>query len=404
MSLFLENLSLAFSAIWANKARAFLTILGVVIGVFAVIMIVAITAGLKDEIVGMVASLGSDVLDIMPSDIGEGEGFNMGSSPALNSFSEKEAKEFKEKTKNMLPLQSRLYQLGGKFQYQGIQVKGFVMGAEPDYFAIRRKEPIEGTLFNESDERSKAKVAVLGLAAAEELFGSAKRAIGKEIKVNSKEVKVVGVLEKEELGFVGFDMNKSVYLPSSTTANLFEEARIMEIFVKAENEAKVPETKRALEKIMSEIRPDGEYSIFTQETIMQLVNKITGLITSALAGLASISLLVGGIGIMNIMLVSVTERTREIGIRKAVGATNTNILTQFLIEAVALCLTGGLVGFVIASGVSVLLTRYVGFPTLISWQTVVGSFSFSVLVGVVFGIVPAFRAAHKDPIEALRYE
>lgn len=403
MSLFLENFSIALSALWANKVRSVLTVLGVVIGVFAVIMIVAITAGLKGEIAGMIASLGSDILDIIPTKIGEGQ-FNFASSPALSGFSESEVLEFEEKTKGLLKAQSPLYEVGARIAYQNRDIKGFVIGAKGDYFAMRNKKAIAGELFNKTDERLKEKVAVLGLTAAEQLFGTPPRAINRKIRISGKEVLVKGVLEKEELGFGSFDINQSVYLPASIVPLLFEGARVMEIFVKASSEAQVPATKRTLTRIMQEIRPDGEFSIFTQETIMNLVDQITGLISAALAGLASISLLVGGIGIMNIMLVSVTERTREIGIRKAVGATNTHILIQFLIEAVVLCLLGGLIGLLVAGLISFLITRYTELPALITPQTVLGAFSFSVIVGVVFGLTPALRAARKDPIEALRYE
>lgn len=404
MSLFLENFSIALAALWANKVRSFLTVLGVVIGVFAVITIVAITSGLKDEIASMIASLGSDVLDIVPSKLGEGGQFTLASSPALNSFSEAEAQEFAQKTKGRLRAQTPLYEGGARLTYQNKEVKGFLVGANSNYFSIRKKDAQWGELFTSSDEKAFLKVGVLGLTAAEKLFTNPTRAVGEKIKVNGKEIKIVGVLEKEELGFSGADINLSIYLPATITPNLFPEAKLMEIFVWAKSESEVLTTKKELERILKEIRPNGEFSIFTQETIMNLVNQITSLISVALAGLASISLVVGGIGIMNIMLVSVTERTREIGIRKAVGASNTHILVQFLIEAVSLCLLGGMIGLLVAVSLSLILTHYVGLPTLINLPTVLGAFSFSVLVGVIFGIAPALRAARKDPIEALRYE
>ena len=397
--IYLENFKIALRSLWGHKVRAFLTVLGILIGVFAVIMVIALVTGLKDDIRGMIVSLGGDVLDVVPVEMSEG----FRPAQMMNAFEEKDIEALKERSE-LYRYISEVYEFGGTFEYKDEKVVGFGIGAEPSYFKIREKEAQVGELFEKSDHRGAKKVVVIGSGVAEKLFNSLERALSKKMKINGKEFEVIGVLEEEDFRMGGFDINDSVYISSITADQTFSEARFSEIFVKLHSESEVESVTKEIEKILNKVRGKDKFSIMAQEDMLEVVNQVTGLITAALAGLASISLLVGGIGIMNIMLVSVTERTKEIGIRKAVGASKQHILIQFLTEAIALTLLGGVIGLGLVLAVSVVINKYTGMSSLVNWQTVVGATGFSVLVGVVFGTAPALRASRLDPIEALRYE
>ncbi len=395
---YLENFKIALSSLWAHKVRAFLTVLGILIGVFSVIMVIALVTGLKDDIRGMIVSLGGDVLDIVPVEM---EGFRP--AQMMNTFEEKDIEALKEQPQ-LFKYISEVYEFSGTFEHKDEKMFGFGIGVEPSYFKIREKGAQAGVLFGKLEQRGAKRAVVIGTGVAEELFGSDRRSLSKKIKINGKEFEVIGVLEEEDFRMGGFDINDSVYIPSTTAEQAFSEARFSEIFVKLHSEAEVESATKEIEKILNKVRGKDKFSIMAQEDMLKVVDQVTGLITAALAGLASISLLVGGIGIMNIMLVSVTERTKEIGIRKAVGASEQHILVQFLTEAIALTLLGGVIGLALVSAVSVVINKYTGISSLVNWQTVVGAVGFSVAVGVIFGTAPALRASRLDPIEALRYE
>ncbi len=394
--IYLENFKIAISSLWAHKVRAVLTVLGTLIGVFAVVMIIAITTGLKDDIRGMIVSLGGDVLDVVPAQM---EGFQ----PArmMANFEKEEVAALKEQS-HLFAHITEVYEFAGKFEYQSEKMSGFGIGIEPSYFEIRGKEAAAGRLFSNLEQNGVERVVVIGTGVAEKLFGSYQESLGKTIKVSGTELEVVGVLEEEGFKMGGFDINDSVYVPSSTADEVFE-AKLSEVFIKAHSEEEVAQTAKEIEEILNEARGEGEFSVLVQEDMLKIVDRVTGLVSAALAGLASISLLVGGIGIMNIMLVSVTERTKEIGIRRAVGADGRHILIQFLTEAVVLSLLGGVMGLLLVSAVSVALNKYTEVPSLVNWQTVLGAVGFSVIVGVIFGTAPALRASRLDPIEALQY-
>ena len=362
-------------------------------------MVIALVTGLKDDIRSMIVSLGGDVLDIVPVEMSEG----FRPTQMMNTFEEKDIEALKEQPQ-LFKYISEVYEFSGTFEYKDEKIFGFGIGVEPSYFKIREKGAQVGELFGRSEHGGAKKVAVIGSGVAEKLFNSLERSLGKKVKINGKEFEVTGVLEEEDFRMGGFDINDAVYIPSTTAEQAFSEARFSEIFVKLYSEAEVESATKEIERILNKVRGKDKFSIMAQEDMLEVVNQVTGLITAALAGLASISLLVGGIGIMNIMLVSVTERTKEIGIRKAVGADERSVLVQFLVEAIVLSMLGGLIGLGLVSLVSVILNKYTGISSLVSWQTVLGSVGFSVLVGVIFGTAPALRASRLDPIEALRYE
>ena len=396
ISLYLENVQIALRSLLANKVRSVLTVLGTTIGVFAVIMIVALVTGLKDDIRSQIVSLGADILDILPAD---SEQFG---STLVAAFSKSEVEEFR-KARHLYKDFTEIYSLGGQFTYRDHEKNGFLIGIQPEYFSMTNLDPASGSFFTRTDTKQRRAVASIGPNVADELYGSAARAVGRSIKINGKEFTVSGVVEAQNANFGGFNIDDAVYIPASTADAKFESARVQEMFMTVPDEDKLAETKRAVEKKLAEIREDEDFSVLAQEDLLEVVDRVTGLITAALAGIASISLLVGGIGIMNIMLVSVTERTREIGIRKAVGAEESHILIQFLIEAVVLSLLGGVIGLAMAFGVSKAVEQAFNVSSLITLSTVLGAISFSVIVGVIFGTAPAYKAAKKDPIEALRY-
>lgn len=396
--IYLENFKIAITSLWTHKVRAFLTVLGILIGVFSVIMIIAIVTGLKDDIRGMIVSLGGDVLDVVPAKV---EGFQP--TQMMAHFEKNEVEALKEQS-HLFKNITECYEFAGDFEYRDEKISGFGLGIEPSYFKIREKDVLAGRLFSNLEQRGAEKVVVIGAGVAKKLFGSYERALGRILKIDGKEFEVVGVLEEEDFKMGGFDINDSVYVPSSVADKVFG-AKLSEVFIKAHSESVVDETTREVEKTLNRVRGEGKFSVMAQKDMLKVVDQITQLLTAALAGLASISLLVGGIGIMNIMLVSVRERTREIGIRKAIGARNRDILTQFLMESTSLSLLGGVVGMALGIGGAMILPHLIEFlPTHISLWSIGLAFSFSAAVGIFFGVYPARKASLLDPIVALRFE
>ncbi len=374
--------------------------MGVSIGTFAVIGLVSIVSGLKAEIKGEIVGLGAEMLDIIPAETGDGAGF--GQPGAYSSFSKSDANAIREHT-TTLEYFSENYQTVAQYVRGKKEEKNFLMGIGPEYFKIRNKEAIKGRLYNKNDEKQRAKVTVVGEGLADELFG-ASNPVGKEIKINGTYFEVIGVLEEETMKFGSVDINKVGYIPVSTIEKVFPETKINEMFGKVKSDVEVSTAVREIERILKKELENDEFSVLTQDDMLDLIDRITGIISTALAGVASISLLVGGIGIMNIMLVSVTERTKEIGLRKALGAEKKDILAQFLIEAVILCLCGGMAGIIVSEAASFVVTTYFGLPSMIDVVTVVAAVAFSISVGLIFGTAPAIKAANLDPIEALRHE
>lgn len=398
LSLLFENFGIAFRSLRANKVRSLLTVLGTTIGVFSVIMIVALVTGLKDQIRSQIVSLGADVLNIVPSSPDQ----NFGPGAAFATFSRRDLQEMRA-ARHLYRYMSEVVSTPGTFETGAKQEKGYIIGIHPDYFRMGDRPAIAGTLFGSGEMSARSRTVVLGVNIARELYGTPERAVGKDIAMNGKEFSVQGVMKKQDIKFGDFDIDDAVYIPSTTALAEYEEANIREIYAMVPDEAELARYTREWEAEMTNIRGKDKFTVLAQDDLLATVDRITNLITQALAGLASISLLVGGIGIMNIMLVTVTERTREIGIRKAVGAEDIHILTQFLTESVALSLIGGVMGILITFLVSLIVQQALGVTSLITWQTVAGAVAFSAFVGVLFGTAPAYKAAKRDPIEALRY-
>lgn len=403
--MFSESILIALAGLKANKLRAMLTMLGIIIGVGAVIAMVSIGMGVKDKVATSIAGLGSNLLVVTPGASNAG-----GSRQAAGSsitLSEKDALAIAQEVPGInlvAPAVSRSYQV--VFGNQNWTTS--VQGTTPDIQGIRNYNVEEGAFFTSQDVETRARVAVLGKTVADNLFNGG-TPIGQTIRINNAPFRVVGVLEAKGESSGG-NQDDAVIIPLKTAQErLMGITYIQNINVQAtgtdviyQAQADITTLLRARHKLAT-TTPD-DFTVRNMVAIMATADETTSMITALLAVVAALSLLVGGIGIMNIMLVSVTERTREIGIRKALGARYHNILLQFLIEAIVISVAGGLLGIALGIGASYVISSVAGWKTLISSLAIVAAFGFSVFIGLFFGIYPARKAALLDPIEALRYE
>ena len=373
----IESFRIALRALSANKVRSALTMLGVIIGVAAVILLVAIGTGVQSQITSQISGLGSNLLFVIPGKIGNGGGPERGAG-----------KQFT--LDDVSYLQTRLG--------PGDTVIPEFAGAAD---LRRNNQTMNGTIAasdqNVADGASR--VAVIGSNVRDTLFPG-QDPVGANLDINGQSFRVIGLLEKKG-GGLGGSQDNIVSIPITTAQQLLGTRDISELLVRVADQNNIDAAK-ALTEIALRPRYSDQFTVFTQAQTLSLLGTILGTLTAMLAGLASISLLVGGIGIMNIMLVSVSERTREIGIRKAVGARTYDILSQFVIEAIVLSVVGGVVGILVGAGGSLALRSVVA--TQVTWWAVTLAFFFSAAVGVFFGVYPAYRASRLDPIEALRYE
>jgi putative ABC transport system permease protein len=403
--MFSESILIALAGLKANKLRALLTMLGIIIGVGAVIAMVSIGMGVKDKVATSIAGLGSNLLVVTPGASNAGGSRQAaGSSITLN---EKDALAISQEVSGInlvAPSVGRSYQV--VFGNQNWTTS--VQGTTPDIQGIRNYNVEEGSFFTNQDVETRARVAVLGKTVAENLFNGG-TPIGQTIRINNAPFRVVGVLEAKGES-AGGNQDDTVIIPLKTAQErLIGITYVQNINVQATGTDVIYQVQedittllRARHKLAA-TTPD-DFTVRNMVAIMATADETTSMITSLLAVVAGLSLLVGGIGIMNIMLVSVTERTREIGIRKALGARYHNILLQFLIEAIVISVAGGLLGIALGIGVSYVISSVAGWKTLISSLAIVAAFGFSVFIGLFFGIYPARKAALLDPIEALRYE
>lgn len=407
MTKFWENIKLAFLAIWTNKGRAFLTMLGIIIGVFVIIILIGVGQSIKKEVSRQVEGLGSNLLVILPGKM------EKGTMPTGVMGESTLTTEDVVIIKNTAGVQfvSPLMFVSAQVSYQGQAAKGAMpLGTNPEI-----QETIQGQLtagkeqgkmFTEEDVLNKAKKAVIFSGLKNQFFPN-ENPVGKKILLNKDEFEIVAYKETTTLGALGqpSEFDSMVLIPFTVAEQINNSNKVHRIAVKVEEAEQVDLIK---EKIINEllVKHDGieEFTIFTQEEILSTFDEILGLLTNVLLTLAIISLVVGGIGIMNIMLVSVTERTKEIGLRKAVGASNGSILTQFLTEAVILGLVGGLLGVGLAKLGSLIVKYQFNFEPVINLYAVSVAIGFSLAVGIIFGVAPAIRASRLKPIDALRYE
>ena len=398
-----------FLSLTANKARSFLTILGIVVGITSVIVMVAFGQGTSASITSSVSSMGANLLTISPGSAASsriGGGFGMGAS--TNSITLKDVAAIKAQVANITavsPVTSSSYQVSAEASNTNVAVTGTAY----DFPTIRNYTVQYGSWFTDTQQGNAARVAVLGPDTASTLFGSADTAVGQKIRVSGQPFTVIGVTKtKGSSGFLNNDA--AVYIPFDTfQAHLSKSTGISSVYVEASSQdamAKVESDISALLLTRHGIADsaNADFRIQNQADIASTLSTITTTLTLLLGSIAGISLVVGGIGIMNMMLTTVTERIREIGLRKALGATRADLTSQFLAEAIALTMMGGIVGITLGWLISWAITTFSSYTTTVSLYAVLLAVGVSTGIGIVFGYYPARRAAKLDPIEALRYQ
>jgi putative ABC transport system permease protein len=402
----LMTFRIALRALARNKLRAFLTMLGIIIGVGAVIAMVAIGEGAKATIRAQIASLGTNVLVVLPGSSNQG-GVRYGSG-AVRTLLDADAKAIARELPAVAfasPLVRRQEQVvAGNLNWATL-----VQGVAPEVQQIRDWEMADGRFLHEGDVESAAKVAVIGETVAQQLFGN-DNPVDSVIRIRNIPFRVVGMLARKGQSGQGADQDDTIMIPYTTMQKrLMRITWVHTILVKAVNAERVEEAQEQITTLLRQrhrigVDRDDDFNVRNLSDIAEAASTTARVMGVLLGSVAAISLLVGGIGIMNIMLVSVTERTREIGIRMAVGARSRDIMLQFLVEAVVMAATGGLIGIFLGIGSSEILKEWAQWPTLIDPSIVAIAFLFSGAVGVFFGFYPARKAANLDPIEALRYE
>ncbi len=394
-----ETGKLSLVAIGANKTRSFLTMLGIIIGVSALILLVSIGAGLQSFINKQFESLGKGVIYVLPGKVG-GTGDDSGSAPSFRTS------KLSEREVSAIAKLQGIKAVTGGYQANIVVKRGKekiyteINGSLANIDKIRNLDLAAGRSFTVSEEQAGAAVAILGYRVKDELFKQ-RDPVGKTILLGGKTYTVIGY-RKETGGLGNLSADNEVMVPLPTMKRQFNFDKYTYLFAAAKDDADPKVVAKQMERELRKYLDKDDFTVSSQEQLLGTINQILGVLTAALGGIAAISLLVGGVGIMNIMLVSVTERTREIGLRKAVGAKPADILLQFLIEAVMLSVSGGIIGIAIGVGGSLILNKYL-MTTVTPWSVII-AVTVSALVGIIFGVAPAAKASAKDPIEALRYE
>lgn len=401
-----ETIKMAFEGMLSNKLRTFLTLLGIIIGVGAVIAMVSLGFGVKDNIKNNISKLGSNLLIITSGGrTASGARLAAGEGVKLTYDDMQAIGKQVDGIANITASVNKSYQLVAGNQNWTSRVEG----TTPSSFEISSLEIDDGRILNDRDLVSRGRVAVIGKTVADSLFPEG-NPVGKIMRINKAPFQVVGLLKSKGQSGMGQDQDDVVYIPLTTAQNrMMGITNVQRITVQAENENVINDVQAEVEQVLRtrhKIKEGGtdDFTVGNMAQIMDTMMETANSITLLLGCIAAISLLVGGIGIMNIMLVSVTERTREIGIRKALGATYNNILQQFLIEAMVIGVIGGTLGVVLGVGASFAISHFAGWNTVISVWSIIIAVVFSVGIGLFFGIYPARKAALLDPIDALRYE
>ena len=380
---------MAIKSITASKMRTFLTMLGIIIGVCAVIVLVSVVQGSTGSITDSIESLGANSITV-----------SFTGRNSTKSVSYEEMQEFMEDNPDYISYVVPNMSSQGRIKYQSSNITSSITGTTPDYLAVKNRDVSNGRFINDMDVERRRKVAVIGSYNAQELFGF-EDPIDKQIKINNDLFTVVGVLEAISDSEESSEDN-IIIIPYSAGRMIFRTNKIRSYTVWSTTADCVEDATDLLEQFLySKFRDEDEYNVFSVASMMDALDEITGMMALLTAGIAGISLVVGGIGIMNIMLVSVTERTREIGIRKAIGAKRSSILSQFLIESALVSCMGGLVGIILSIIGTTILGNAMGINAFPSIGVMLGAFAFSAAIGIFFGWAPANKAPKLNPIEAL---
>jgi putative ABC transport system permease protein len=390
-----------------NKMRAFLTMLGIIIGVASVITMLAIGQGSKKSIQSQISEMGSNMIMIQP-----GAGMNGGvrtSSDSQQSLKIEDYNSLRDKT-SYISASSPSVSSGGQFIYGGYNYPANISGVTPEYLEIRKLIINDGNVFSRQQVASAAKVCLVGKTIVKNLFPNGDNPIGKVIRFNKIPFTIIGTLKEKGYNTMGMDQDNIVLAPFTTIQKrVLAITYIQGIFTSALSEDVTDKATDEIETILRtnhklKVNDPDDFNVRSQKELSSMLTSTTDILTILLACIAGISLLVGGIGIMNIMYVSVTERTREIGLRMAIGAKGKDILSQFMIEAILISFTGGIIGVLIGMGASFLVKAAISWPISIQPYSVILSFVVCTMIGVFFGWYPAKKASQMDPIEALRYE
>jgi putative ABC transport system permease protein len=406
MMRFFEILRIAFDALLRNKMRSLLTMLGIIIGVGAVIAMVAVGKGAQVSVDAQISSLGTNVLLIFPGT--STRGGVMSGAGSGTTLTEDDGQAIKDQCPAVAHI-CPLLRSGAQIVFGNVNWGTSIQGGSPDYFAIRDWRIDIGDFFGDQDVRGSTKVCLLGRTVAQQLFES-DSPIGQTVRIRNIPFKVVGTLKPKGQNMMGQDQDDMIIIPYTTLQKrLMGNTRSFGYIVSAVSKSQILEAQQQITDLLrlrhkTAPSEDNDFTIRTQTEIAEASQSTSKIMTTLLASIASVSLIVGGIGIMNIMLVSVTERTREIGVRMSIGARKRDILTQFLMEALVLSLLGGLIGIALGVAGSSLVSRLAGWPTFVTSDSIILAVFFSMAVGVFFGYYPARKASLLHPIDALRYE